>query len=262
MNYLWIGVVMEGKTFQFSHRLKTYLQKVEIETGRPIKILESQNLGVRGISVGFRYHPQYILIIINPSVKRSITDFERSIAHEATHGYILHRLGYCRPIFSPETPDKIQQMTHLLFTMVEDLVVNRIIQDNGFLPFGSEYIPMLQREVEVAEKGEQSGETFYHLFSPDPQTEDILMISRYIIAWGFLNYHSFKKDIQNQIQEFLQKFQQHYSHHYPRAAIVREIIQKHDIFTAEGQCQAMNEIIALWGLEDNVKFERNSRKKI
>jgi len=252
--------VKEGKKYQFSHQLKTYLQKVEDETGRPIKILESQNLGVKGISVGFRYHPQYILIILNPSIKRSITDFERSIAHEATHGYILHRLRYCRPIFSPEIPDKFRQMTHLLFTMVEDLVVNKIIQDNGFLPFGSEYIPMLQREVEVAEKGEQSGETFYHLFTPDPQTEDILMISRYIIAWGFLNYHSFKKDVQYTIQEFLQKFQHNYPHHYPRAAMVQEIIQKHDIFTAEGQCQVMKEIIALWGLENHVVFERNPKK--
>jgi hypothetical protein len=253
--------VKENKNYQFSNRLKTYLQKVEDETGRPIKILESQNLGVRGISVGFRYHPQYILIIVNPSVKRSIIDFERSIAHEATHGYILHRLGYCWPLFRPETPDKIQQMVHLLFTMVEDLVVNRIIQDNGFLSFGSEYLPMLQREVDVAEKGEQSGEAFYQLFSPDPQTEDILMISRYIIAWGFLNYHSFKKDVQNLIQEFLQKFQQHYSHHYPRASNVQEIIQKHDIFTAEGQCQAIKEIIELWGLEVYVMFKRNSEKK-
>jgi hypothetical protein len=145
--------------------------------------------------------------------------------------------------------------------MVEDVVVNRIIQDNGFLSFGSEYLPMLQREVDVAEKGEQSGEAFYQLFSPDPQTEDILMISRYIIAWGFLNYHSFKKDVQNLIQEFLQKFQQHYSHHYPRASNVQEIIQKHDIFTAEGQCQAIKEIIELWGLEVYVMFKRNSEKK-
>jgi hypothetical protein len=251
---------LEGKNYQFSHQLKTYLKKVEEETGRPIKILESQNLGVKGISVGFRYHPQNILIIVNPSLKRSISDFERSIAHEATHGYILHKLRYCRPIFSPEIPDKSRQMTHLLFTMVEDLVVNRIIQNNGFLPFGSEYIPMLQKEVEVAEKGEKSGETFYYLFTPDPQTEDILMISRYIIAWGFLNYHSFKKDVQKSIQEFLQKFKHNYLHHYPRAAMVQEIIQKHDIFTAEGQCQAMKEIIAFWGLEDQVIFERNPEK--
>jgi hypothetical protein len=253
--------VKERKNFNFSHRLETYLNKVEKETGRPIKILESQNLGVRGISIGFRYHPQYILIIINPSIKRSKNDFERSIAHEATHGYILHKLGYCRPIFTPETPDKFRQMIHLLFTMVEDLVVNRIIQDKGFLPFGTEYIPMLQKEVEVAEKGEQSGETFYHLFTLDQQTEDILMISRYIIAWGFLNYHSFEKDVQNRIQEFLQKFQHNYPHHYPRAAMVQKIIQKHDIFTVKGHCQAMKEIIELWGLENYVTFQKNSEKK-
>ena len=252
----------EWKDFNFSHRLETYLNKVEKETGRPIKILESKNLGVRGISIGFRYHPQYILIILNPSIKRSISDFERSMAHEATHGYILHGLGYCRPIISSETSDKFRQMIHLLFTMLEDLVVNRIIQDNGFLPFGSEYMPMLQKEVEVAEKGEQSGETFYHLFTPDQQTEDILMISRYIIAWGFLNYHSFEKDVQNQIQEFLQKFQHNYPHHYPRAVKVQEIIQKHNIFTAKGQCQTMKEIIELWGLENHLTFHKNTEKNI
>ena len=251
----------EWKNYNFSKRLKTYLNKVENETGRPIKILESQNLGVKGISIGFRYHPHYILIIVNPAVKRSINDFERSVAHEATHGYILHKLGYCRPIFRPETSDKLQQMVHLLFTMVEDLVVNKILQDNGFLPFGSEYIPMLQKEVEVAEKGEQSGETFYHIFTPDYQTEDILMTSRYIIAWGFLHYHSFEKEVQNSIQEFLQKFAHNYPHHYPRAAMVQEIIQKHNIFTAEGQCLAMNKIIGLWGLKNHVTIKKSRNYK-
>lgn len=43
--------------FGFSEKLREYLTKIEAETGRKVRILESPHLGLKGMWAGFRYHP-------------------------------------------------------------------------------------------------------------------------------------------------------------------------------------------------------------
>lgn len=239
--------------FKVSPRLEKYLRVIEEETGLPVKILQSPDLGITGARAAFNYHPDYTVVVLNSSEPRLNADLERSVAHEATHGYILHKLGYCRAVFTEKTSDDIKRKANVLFSMVEDLAVNRIIQENGFPPFGSEYLPMLKKEIEVAEAGETEGENFYRQFTSDLEFEDIIMVSRYILAWGFLRYYSLPLEIRFIIQKFLEVYSKAYPHHYPHAARVKEIILRNDVFTAPGECQAMQEIMKLWGFAGMVK---------
>ena len=55
------------------------------------------------------------------------------------------------------------------------------------------------------------------------------------------------------LQEFLEVYSKAYPHHYPHAARVKEIILENDVFTAQGECRAMQEIMRLWGFEGMVK---------
>jgi hypothetical protein len=239
--------------YSFSNNLKNYLKKIVIETGLSVKIVSTNDLGIKGTRAAFNYHPEYIVVVLNSSEPRLNTDLERSIAHEATHGYLLHKLGFCRAVFSPETPDEIKKKSNVLFSTVEDLTVNLIIQDNGFPPYGSEYLPMIEREIEVASQGEEVGEKFYSQITSDLEFEDIIMVSRYILAWGFLRYYKLPTNVVFILQKFLEVFSKAYPHHYPHAAQVKKIILGNNIFTAEGECQAMHEILDLWGFQDMVK---------
>lgn len=239
--------------FQISPRLEKYLRVIEEETGLPVKILESSDLGITGARAAFNYHPQYTVVVLNSSLPRLSEDLERSVAHEATHGYILHKLGYCRAVFTEKTSEDIKKKANVLFSIVEDLAVNRIIQENGFPPFGSEYIPMLKKETEVAKTGEKEGEKFYRQFTSDLEFEDIIMVSRYILAWGFLRYYPLPSETRYILQKFLEVYSKAYPHHYPHAAQVKEIILQNDVFTAPGECRAMQEIMKLWGFEGVVK---------
>ncbi|MDD1775349.1 MAG: hypothetical protein LUQ24_07445, partial [Methanobacterium sp.] len=218
--------------FNFSNELNSYLEKIEKETGREIKFLESSNLGIQGISAAYQYHPEYILIILNPDYPREAEDVERSIAHEATHGHLIYGLGFCRTKFPENIPDDYKRDAQLVLTMVEDIVVNRIIAENGFPPYGHEYLPMVEEETRVASLGEEAGEEFYQKFADTPHREALLMISRYVIAWGFLKYYTLKKNDSELIREFTNSFKEYYKDYYKFASKIVGILKEKDIFHA------------------------------
>jgi len=241
-------------SFDFSPKLNEYLEKIQDETGREITFQENTNLGIKGIAAAYQYNPQKLIIILNPEYPRATEDMERSIAHEATHGYILYKLGFCRSRYPEGVPSEYKQDVQIIFTIVEDLVVNKIIQDNGFPPFGQEYIPTLREEIRVAREGEKAGEAFYHQFTDNLHREALLMISRYIIAWGFLNYYKLEVADRNLIKEFTRVFKDYYPDYYLYAAKVVEVLEKNNIFTSDGECQAIYEILKLFKMDEHVKL--------
>ncbi len=225
--------------FKFSSKLKNYLKKIEIETGREVKVLESPHLGLKGMWAAFRYHPNFIVVIIQSNIEKTNDDLERSIAHEATHGYILFKKEYCRPDFTFAAEDNDKKDIQLLFTMVDDIVVNKIIFEYGFSPYGSEYLPAVRNEIESM----LAGVDIYRKFSDDLLFDDLLMITRYIIAWGFLEYFELDSSDHSIIKKFTKVFEHTYPLQYKIASEIKQIINLNDIFTSNGHCKAMKEIL-------------------
>jgi hypothetical protein len=240
--------------FKFSRKLTDYLKKIELDTGREIKFFESPDLGIKGITAAYNYNPKYIQITLNMENSRSKGDREISIAHEATHGYLMHKLKFCRPIFLEHVDDNYKRDVHLVFTMIEDIIVNKIIQDNEFHPFGHEYLPMVTEEIKIAHKGEEEGERFYHRFTDNPHLEALLMISRYIIACGFLRYYHLGPHEEKIIKEFTRTFKKYYPDYYKFCVKIKGIIEEHNIFTEKGECQTIQLILQLFKLDERVKL--------
>jgi hypothetical protein len=233
-------------------KLISYLKKIEKETSKPIKILESNDLGLKGMLSAFRYHPDQIIIIIKKGVKRSDPDLVRSIAHEATHGYLIFKLGYCRPVFKDNASENHMKNAHLIFTMMDDIVVNKIIQENGFPPFGSEYLVSMNFETKSALKGEN----IYQKFSEDPIFDSILMVSRYIIAWSFIEFYNIGENEKEAIKRYLTTFESNFPEEMGLVSKIKYVIKNNDIFIASGHCQAIEEILDLWDIKKFLKLER------
>lgn len=227
--------------FKFSSKLQNYLKKIEIETGRKVKVLKSPHLGLKGMWAAFSYHPNFIVVIVRSNIEKTNDDLERSIAHEATHGYILFKKEYCRPDFTFTAEDNDKKDIQLLFTMIDDIVVNKIISQNGFSPYGSEYLPAVMNEIESM----LAGVDIYRKFSDDLLFDDLLMITRYIIAWGFLEYFELDSSDLNIIKKFTEVFEYTYPLQYKIVMEIKKIITLNDIFTSSGHCKTMEEILKL-----------------
>ncbi len=228
-------------SFKFSNKLQKYLQKIEKDTGKEVKILESPHLGLKGMWAGYRYHPDFIIVIIRSGIEKTNETIERSIAHEATHGYIIFKMNYCMADFKPETSENEKKDIQMIFTMVDDIVVNKIISLNGFRPFGEEYLTVVKKEIDSM----LAGIDFYRQFSDDLLFDDLLMITRYIVAWGFLEFFDLQMEALETLKKYIDVFKDTYPLQYEIADKVKNIILKNDIFKKEGHCNAMNDILGL-----------------
>ena len=236
--------------FKFSQKLKDYLKKIETETGKEIKILESPYLGLKGMWAGFRYHPDFIIVIIRSGIDKTNETLERSVAHEATHGYIIFKKGYCMTEFPESTIESDRKDIQMIFTMVDDIVVNKIISKNGFKPFGVEYLSVVQKEINSMLEGVD----FYRQFSDDILFDDLLMITRYIIAWGFLEYFELDNSTYELLKKFTEVFKDTYPLQYEIAGQIKQIITDNDIFTSSGHCKAMTDILNLLKFDNLVEI--------
>lgn len=237
-------------SIKFSSKLQNYLEKIERETGKEVKILESPYLGLKGMWAGYSYHPDFIIVIIRSGINKTNETLERSIAHEVTHGYILFKKKYCRADFGRFTLEDEKRDVQMIFTMVDDIVVNKIISKNGFSPFGDEYLAVVQREIDSM----IAGIDFYRQFSEDLLFNELLMITRYIIAWGFLEYFELSEYAFEILKKYTDVFKDTYPLQYSVARKIEAVIINNDIFSVEGHCQAMIEILKLLNFYDLVKI--------
>jgi hypothetical protein len=236
-----------------SPQLATYINKIQTETGRTIVIERTAELGL-GMLSALQDHPRYILVRIAVERQgRRITEqeIEYSIAHEITHGLLIYKEGYCQAVFQRPATNTERKTVSLLLTMVDDIVVNKIISDNGFRPFSPLYLSMVEKEIRAVQRGID----IYNRISNDPLIKGSYMVSRYITAWGFLEYFELERDERYILRTFLESFQELYPDQYEMAEHIKAIVMHHDIFTPSGHRKTIKQILSLWRLDDLVKLE-------
>jgi len=239
--------------FQCSTKLSKYLRKVVIETGREIKFrFVADPGGLPGIIAGFKLHPSYILIQLEKGTDWGSPENEHTIAHEATHGYLIYKLGYSYPKAKRKLTENEIEHGNLLWMMIDDIVVDRIIQKEGFTPLGSEYLNMVERETRAARKG---SDREYDRFSHNPLLKDRFMILRYIVAWGFMRYCDLEPYARKIINKYLKAFEKSFVEQFAMADQIREIILQHDIFSVHGHYEAVEAVTRLWHLEDLIGWQ-------
>jgi len=136
-------------TFKLSTKLTNYLDKITNETGRQIIIEETENLGISGMSAGFVDHPSHIVVLIAKGRKMTDPTVEQSIAHEATHGYLIYKKRYCKWTLRRPADDKEINCVTVLFTMIDDIVVNKIIHEESFPPYHPKYLSVVESETKI-----------------------------------------------------------------------------------------------------------------
>ena len=229
---------------EFPEKIKAYISKVEKETGLPVIIEEVKDVGLSGMKERTRYYPDKIHIEITP---KTFETLEHSIPHELTHGLLWHKRGYSPLKLRLSIPLREQTALGILNTMLEDIVVNRIIHEEGFEAFSAIYLEMVQKETKFIIRGRDIYADFQ-----DPTIKEKFMIFRYIIAWGFMEYFDLGIHTRRVLAKFMRTFQRFCPHQYELAKEVEKVIRENDIFTAQGYLNALKGILRIWNLESFV----------
>lgn len=237
--------------FEPSETLGAYIDKVQAETSRPVSIrVVPPGRFAPGITAQTGKDPDCILVEISPGLQGD--QLEQSIAHEITHGLLTYgSKNYC----SLNPKQRLNQVgaesLSALQTMIEDIVVNKLIQEEGFSPYAFDYLNEVKRETTSARKGRD----YYSQFK-DTQIKHRFMVFRYIMAWGYLEYFDLDPHARRTLVKFLKAFESSYPDQHKMAVQIRQAIAKNDIFTAEGYEAALRECLSLWKLDHLVQIVR------
>ena len=251
-------MLSELKILKLSEKVKEYIKKVEEETERPVLLKSVQDVWLYGTGGVFKLDPEYILVDI---IEDKYLDFkgeveqeeiEYMIAHEVTHGLLAYKEKYCQFRFRGRMYNElVVKSASLLFTMVEDIVVSKIIYENNFQQYPQIYIPQIEYEIECARVGEDA----YKPYTP-LKFKYRYMVFRYILVWGLLKYIKLDEIGRKKSYEYLEMFKKSYPKQYAEAKKIKEIILENDIFTPEGFCNAIKKCLDLnfWNLTNLVEI--------
>jgi len=108
----------------------------------------------------FKLDPKYIRVeIIEKKYYDSKGEIDQEgiewmIAHEVTHGLLAYKKKYCQFEFkSVRVHNELEEdSASLLFTMIEDIVVSKIMHENNFQPYPYEYLDKIQTDTKYIRK--------------------------------------------------------------------------------------------------------------
>ena len=233
---------------ELSEKLKAYIEKIEKETGRSVSMKMVQDVGLRGMKAAFEIDPEYIRVKIVQNIETK--KYEQSIAHEITHGFLAYKKKYCQLDYVQEPNEMEGKSIDIIVTMTEDIVVNKIVQENNFQPYPYDYLDKIQNDTKNIRKSKGKLPQLHQ----DPVLNDRIMILRYIGAWGFLKYFNLDSFSRRVISKFIKCFKKSYPKQYEAAGQIEEIILENNIFTSEGHNNAIKKCLDLWNLTNLVEI--------
>jgi len=91
-----------------------------------------------------RYVQYYLCIALKSGILSDDPRIERSIAHEIAHGFLIYGPGYYA--LDPIDNASDENSLHLsLLSFIDDIIVNKIIQENGFSSLSDTYLIQIER---------------------------------------------------------------------------------------------------------------------
>lgn len=234
---------------KFPPKLLKYMEYVENQTERQVQLEYVDKFNFSGTSFAYRLDPHFLCIGVVRGNRLDDARAERSIAHEITHCLLIYGMGYYA--LSAKEIASDEDTRHLsLLSFIDDIVVNKTIQEQGFPAFGSTYRDMLNKEIQAAR---------YRVDIYDPSYSTLFkrryMASRYILSWAAIKYYYLDPSDRNLLSEFLSVFQKAFPRPYMVAQDIQGLILKNDVFNAAGHKNIVEAILKDWNLDNCCNFE-------
>ena len=241
---------------KLTDKVRKYMERVEKDTGREIVIERASELAIRGMKFSFEPDQENFIIRTTVDFDEIEEKYQESIIHEATHGLLYYVKGYYNPESKSTPTDNEESILSILATMVDDIVVNKTMQDEGFRRNWKEISRGLNKEI----KDMRASRDYYEKNSSDPLEKSRLKVLRYVVCWGSLKHLKLRPKAERIVERYLKVSEEHYPDEFRMAKKITEVITQNDIFDPVGHEKAMREILKLWGLEESTELKYYSSK--
>ena len=237
-----LNAALEGR---YTPKLQSYLSWVKAETGRDVFVEGMPIADLAGIEFGFRDHPTKINVLVGDPPACSEVDFERGMAHEATHGLLLYGRGYARVREIGNPPAAVVHSMGILQSMIDDVVGDKIVQDHGFAPYAEKYPRTVITETKAARKAQVD---IYASVSEDAEVCRRFRLYRCVTALAFLAFYELPGEMRKKLKKFTKAFASGYPKDMEECKWIAGLLQENDVFTAPGQRSILESVIERWGL--------------
>ena len=141
-----------------------------------------------------------------------------------------------------------------LVSMVEDIVVDKIILEKNYRSSYSVYLNDIRKDIQFIRKSVSKNKDFFKLNKNDSKyrLELVIGVFGYIVAWSDLEYFKWDKFNRKLLRKYLRIIQKSCSEQYEVAEKVKNIILKNNIFTAKGYDEAIKQCLGLLNLTNEV----------
>ena len=238
--------------YEFTLKIKEYIRKIEEEISRKIDFIwvPKEQMPIDDATAVISMSSERIIVLLNSSKKVSNTDWEHCIPHEATHALLIYKHKYYNPL-PKRIPTKEEQVgVGLLVSMVDDIVVDTIIQKEGFPPFSDNYLPQIQETTINMTKG-----IAYNKLLPGyPKAKGIFIVLRYVTAWGNLKYNKLDENAEMILRNYLKSYPRFFPGQYKTANQTIDLISQYDIFTSEGRNKTIEAVLKIWHYDNLIEL--------
>ena len=135
--------------------------------------------------------------------------------------------------------------------MLDDIVVNKIIQDEGFEPYSEVYPSMVLKEAIALNKGKN----FYKMFNSDPIFKNRFITFRYVLAWGFNEYYTINNNLRVDIKKYIKAVKKQYKELAVSCTRITDSIKTNNIFKPEGHKKICEDVLGMWELKELIELE-------
>jgi len=238
--------------FDMSQKLRDYLTSIETGIGGAVEYAIVADDALKGNDFAYEVGQDNQTVLVTQRAFAPTTPhFEAGFAHEATHGLLYFR-KYAQPRHEKALSELEKEYVSNCQTMVQDLVVNKLIEDNGFKVCDDRLVAVMVGETEAHLKGGliyEKGD-----FAKDLKLQTMLRVMKRLLYEASLNYPNTNPTDREAILAFLEAHGRTCPQDVTYTETIKTFINGEDLFTKAGYKKAVNEVAALWEISSLVDY--------
>ncbi len=223
-------------------KIQEFIRKIEDEISHKISIVSVSKLPVGNSTAAISMSPDSVVIFLNSSKTMSTRELEHTIAHEVTHALLVYKRKYTNPEPKKGLSNEEIAGVSILKSMVDDIVIDTIIQKEGFRLYSDGYLEHIQELIAIMDRGTD----LEQLYPGNEKVKYIFLITRYVMNWGYLKYSKLDDNEKGIFNKFLLSFKKVFPEQYKKAKLIIELMLKNNIFTTEGRNIVLSEVLKIW----------------